>query len=63
MIREPAAKALAQMILDPFIAHGVATPDMIDSVTQIIRTHVEIDETKQMIERKESVIKAIGGTH
>jgi type II secretory pathway component PulC len=63
MIREPAAKALAQMILDPFIAHGIATQDMVESMTQIILTHVEIDETKQMIERKESVIRAIGGTH
>lgn len=61
MIREPAARKLAHDLFDVYLARGLISEKSIDDVVKIIIGAVEIDERQQAIERKESVIRAIGG--
>lgn len=61
MIREAAARELAECLLGVYVKHNLCAPDVFESAVRIIMQAVELDERQQVIERKESVIRAIGG--
>jgi hypothetical protein len=63
MIRESAARKLAHDLLDIYIANNLCSQAALESAVRLIMGAVELDETQQSIERKQSVLKAIGGTH
>ena len=53
MIREPAARELAQSILGPYVKRGFATESQVELAATIIRLAVDADETRQQIEAME----------
>lgn len=64
-IRKEAAEELARRLMSPvrdLTGHDLG-PSIIKMVAQNIVLAVEIDELKQGIEQKESVIKLLGGNN
>ena len=61
MIRAAAALKLARDILEPFIERQMVNETSVQMAARLVVLAVQQDELEQECERKESVLKLLGG--